>query len=213
MCTSAEPAAGPVTLSFRASSLASLIIAVAMLSSSIVFSEPAVADGLMLVAIVALPVLGAVRFGKAALLNYAIWLALVALGVAGTMLSTTFDTAIIDQIVTLFLVSCGFIVAGFVAADPEFRLKLILYCYIVACLVATAAAFVGYFHIIPSTYDLFTNYDRARGTFKDPNVYSAALAPAIVTLVWIIRVTRGSSRVTSLLAIASCRSTYIDRNL
>ena len=62
----------PVTLSFRASSLASLIIAVAMLSSSIVFSEPAVADGLMLVAIVALPVLGAVRFGKAALLNYAI---------------------------------------------------------------------------------------------------------------------------------------------
>ena len=179
----------PVTLSFRASSLASLIIAVAMLSSSIVFSEPAVADGLMLVAIVALPVLGAVRFGKAALPNYAIWLALVALGVAGTTLSTTFDTAIVDQIVTLFLVSCGFIVAGFVAADPEPRLKLILYCYTVACLVATAAAFVGYFHIIPSTYDLFTNYDRARGTFKDPNV---SIAPgsrrpsSIVTLVWIM---------------------------
>ena len=114
------------------------------------------------------------------------WLALVALGVAGTMLSTTFDTAIVDQLVTLFLASCAFIIAGFVAADPEPRLKLILYCYVIACLVATAAAFVGYFHIIPSTYDLFTNYDRARGTFKDPNVYSAALAPAIVTLVWIM---------------------------
>ena len=186
MRTSAEHAAIPFAFSFRASSLACLIVAVAMLSSSIVFSEPAVADGLMLIAIVALPVLGAVRFGNAALLNYAMWLALVALGVAGTMLSTTFDTAIVDQLVTLFLASCAFIIAGFVAADPEPRLKLILYCYVIACLVATAAAFVGYFHIIPSTYDLFTNYDRARGTFKDPNVYSAALAPAIVTLVWIM---------------------------
>jgi len=186
MRTSAEHAPIPFAFSFRASSLACLIVAVAMLLSSIVFSEPAVADGLMLIAIVALPVLGAVRFGNAALLNYAMWLALVALGIAGTMLSTTFDTAIVDQLVTLFLASCAFIIAGFVAADPEPRLKLILYCYVIACLVATAAAFVGYFHIIPSTYDLFTNYDRARGTFKDPNVYSAALAPAIVTLVWIM---------------------------
>ena len=186
MRTSAEHAAMPFAFSFRASSLACLIVAVAMLLSSIVFSEPAIADGMMLIAIVALPVLGAVRFGNAALLNYAMWLALVALGVAGTMLSTTFDTAIVDQLVTLFLASGAFIIAGFVAADPEPRLKLILYCYVIACLVATAAAFVGYFHIIPSTYDLFTNYDRARGTFKDPNVYSAALAPAIVTLVWIM---------------------------
>ena len=114
MRTSAEHAAIPFAFSFRASSLACLIVAVAMLSSSIVFSEPAVADGLMLIAIVALPALGAVRFGNAALLNYAMWLALVALGVAGTMLSITFDTAIVDQLVTLFLASCAFIIAGFV---------------------------------------------------------------------------------------------------
>jgi O-antigen ligase len=186
MRTSAEPVALPFTFSFRASTLASLIVAVAMLTSSIVFSEPAVADGLMLCVILALPILGAVRFGKAAFLNYAMWLAIVALGVAGTMLSTTFHTAIVHQFITLFLASGAFIIAGFVAADPEPRLRLIFNGYIVACLIATAAAFVGYFHIIPSTYDLFTNYDRARGTFKDPNVYSAALAPAIAALVWIM---------------------------
>ena len=83
MRTSAEHAPIPFAFSFRASSLACLIVAVAMLLSSIVFSEPAVADGLMLIAIVALPVLGAVRFGNAALLNYAMWLALVALGAVG----------------------------------------------------------------------------------------------------------------------------------
>jgi hypothetical protein len=173
-------------LTFKASTFASLIIAVAMLSSSIVFSEPAFADGVMLIAVVALPLLNVVRYGKAALVNYAMWLALVAAGLAGTAFSTTFHTGFTHQLVTLFLASGAFTIAGFISADPEPRLKLILYCYIVACLLATMAAFVGYFHIIPSTYDLFTNYDRARGTFKDPNVYSAALAPAIVTLVWIM---------------------------
>jgi O-antigen ligase len=58
-------------------------------------------------------------------------------------------------------------------------------CYVVACLIATAAAFAGYFQLIPSAYDLFTNYGRARGTFKDPNVLGAALAPAILYVAWI----------------------------
>src|SRR5690606_33008695 len=121
MPTSAEHAAPPFTLSIRAGTLASLIVASAMLSSSIVFSEPAVADGLMLAAIVALPVLGAVQFGKSALLNYTLWVALVALGIAGTALSTNFNTAIIHQFVTLFLASGAFIIAGFIAKDPEPR--------------------------------------------------------------------------------------------
>jgi O-antigen ligase len=59
-------------------------------------------------------------------------------------------------------------------------------CYVGGCLIATAAAVVGYFGIVPSAYDLFTNYGRARGTFKDPNVLGAALAPAIVFLVWVV---------------------------
>jgi O-antigen ligase len=186
MRISAPPHATPFPLTFRVGTLGNLIVAVAILSSTIVFSEPAIADGLMLLAIVALPVLGIVRFGKAATLNYALWLGLVALGLAGTMLLSTFDTAFTHQLVTLFLATGGFVIAGYVAADPEPRLKLVLACYVIACLVATGAAFVGYFRIVPSTYDLFTNYDRARGTFKDPNVYSAALAPAIVAVAWVL---------------------------
>jgi hypothetical protein len=96
------------SLNLKASTLASLIIAVAMLSSSIVFSEPAVADGVMLIAIVALPLLNVVRYGKAALLNYALWLGLVALGLAGTAFSTTFQTGFTHQLVTLYLASGAF---------------------------------------------------------------------------------------------------------
>ncbi len=190
MSTSAEAAPAfalaPVSMTFRASTLAGVLVAIATVLSTIVFSEPAIADASMLVVIAILPALRVLRFGKVAFFNYAAWLALFALGFAGTMLSTTFDTAFVHQLVTLFLASGAFVIAGYVAEDPEPRAKLVLTCYVAACLIATAAAFIGYFRLIPSTYDLFTNYDRARGTFKDPNVYSAALAPAIVSVVWVV---------------------------
>ncbi len=49
---------------------------------------------------------------------------------------------------------------------------------------AAVAAYVGYFELVPGAYDLFTNYGRARGTFKDPNVFGAAIGPAVCFLVW-----------------------------
>ena len=178
--------AAPRSLAIRRSTLAGLFVAVATALSTIVFSEPAIADALMAAVIGLLPVLGVLKFGKAAFFNFAAWLAIFALGFAATMLSTTFSTAVIHQLVTLFLAAGAFIIAGYVAEDPEPRAKLVLSCYVIACLIATAAALVGYFRLVPSAYELFTNYDRARGTFKDPNVYSAAVAPAIVTVVWVM---------------------------
>jgi O-antigen ligase len=192
MLTSATGEQYPRPLTFRASSLASFAVATAMLACTIVFSEPAVADALLMVLIVAVPMLGAARFGKAALFNYALLFAMVGLGLAGTPLSTTFSTALPHQLITLFLSTTAFVIAGYVAVDPEPRAKLILVCYVIACLIATAAAFIGYFRIIPSLYEVFTNYDRARGTFKDPNVYSAALAPAIVATAWVLLRERGT---------------------
>jgi len=139
----------------------------------------------MAAVIVGLPMLGVTRFGNVSTLHLAMWLVFFALGLVGCSMSTNVGTAVTHQIVTLFLALGAFVIAGYVAADPEPRFHLIMVCYVVACLIATAAAFVGYFSIIPSTYDLFTNYGRARGTFKDPNVLGAALAPAIVFLVWV----------------------------
>ncbi len=166
--------------------MARVIVAVAMLMSTIVFSEPAIADGLMAVVIVTLPVLGAVRFGRLSLSSFTILTAFVALAIAGTAMSVNFDTAIKHQFVTLFLSAGAFVLSGYIAVDPVPRITLIFWCYAAACLVATAAAVIGYFNIVPSTYDLFTNYGRARGTFKDPNVYGAALVPAITFAAWIM---------------------------
>lgn len=173
----------PVTI--RARTLAALFVAAAMASSSIVFSEPAIADVLMAAVIVGLPILGVTRFGQLSVLNLSLWLIFVAFGVAGCAMATTFSTAIVHQIVTLYLALGAFVLAGYISADAEPRFRLVMTCYTIGCLIATAAALIGYFGILPSVQELFTNYGRARGTFKDPNVYGAALAPAIVYTVWI----------------------------
>ncbi|MEQ1651431.1 MAG: O-antigen ligase family protein [Hyphomicrobium sp.] len=170
----------------NARSLAAVVVAAAIGASSIVFSEPAIADALMAVVIIVVPVLGTLRFGKMALVNFAMWALLVALGLAAAGMSVTFDTAVKHQLVTLFLAGGAFILAGYIADDPMPRIMMIFWCYVAACLVATVAALAGYFGVAPSAYDLFTNYGRARGTFKDPNVYGAALGPAITFAVWIM---------------------------
>jgi len=168
-----------------AGTLAALAVALAMATSSIVFSEPAVADIMMAAVIVGLPLLGVTRFGPVSILNLTLWLVFVALGFAACSVSTTFDTAVTHQAVTLFLALGAFVLAGYVAADPAPRFRLIMTCYVAGCLIAAAAGIAGYFQIIPSATELFTNYGRARGTFKDPNVLGAALAPAIVYLAWL----------------------------
>lgn len=167
-----------------AETLAAVAVAGAMATSAIVFSEPAVADVLMAAVIVGLPLLSVTRFGQVSILNLVTWLVLVSLGLAACAVSTTFATAVTHQIVTLFLALGAFVLAGYVAADPVPRFRLVMTCYVVGCLIAAAAALAGYFQLVPSAHDLFTSYGRARGTFKDPNVLGAALAPAIAFTVW-----------------------------
>ncbi|HRN83474.1 MAG TPA: O-antigen ligase family protein [Hyphomicrobium sp.] len=170
----------------RASTLAAIAVAAAMGTSAIVFSEPAVADILMAAVIVGLPLLGVTRFGHTAILNLMLWLVLVACGIAACAMSTTMNTAITHQVVTLYLVLGAFVLAGYIAADPEPRFHLVMRFYTLACVVAAVAGLAGYFNVLPSAYELFTNHGRARGTFKDPNVFGAALAPAIVYTAWIV---------------------------
>ena len=166
--------------------LAGIAVALAIGSCTIVFSEPALTDVLMMAVIVGIPALGVGYFGRVALANFGVWMAIVALGIYATAFSTTFDTGLKHQIVTLYLVAGSFVLAAYIAADPEPRIGLILVCYVAAALLATIAAFIGYFRLLPGAYELFTNYGRARGTFKDPNVYGAAIAPAIIACFWVM---------------------------
>jgi hypothetical protein len=59
--------------------------------------------------------------------------------------------------------------------DTTARLDMLRRGLIVGAMIASLAAIAGYFHLVPGGYDLLTLYDRARGTFKDPNVLGAFL--------------------------------------
>lgn len=185
----ARPSAG---LSISRNTLASLIVAAALLTSTIVFSEPAVADALMGGVIVGVPLLGAARYGTVTLFGGVVWLVVVGLGLAATTASATPATAVTHQFVTLYLLAGAVALAGYVAVEPVRRFNLVMWCYVGACAFATVAALVGFFALVPGMQELFTNYGRARGTFKDPNVYGAALVPAMAFLAAVI--IRGASK-------------------
>jgi hypothetical protein len=70
-----------------------------------------------------------------------------------------------------------------VSEDTEARLNMLRRGLIVGAMVAATAAVAGYFNLVPGGRDLLTLYDRARGTFKDPNVLGAFLIlPALFVL-------------------------------
>ena len=59
--------------------------------------------------------------------------------------------------------------------DTQARLDMLRRGLIVGGMIAASLAVAGYFNLVPGGRDLLTLYDRARGTFKDPNVLGAFL--------------------------------------
>src|SRR6201996_45575 len=69
------------------------------------------------------------------------------------------------------------------ADDTQARLDMLRRGLVVGAMIASFAAIAGYFHLVPGGNDLLTLYDRARGTFKDPNVLGGFLIlPALFVL-------------------------------
>src|SRR6266568_2324626 len=70
-----------------------------------------------------------------------------------------------------------------VSEDTEARLDMLRRGLVVGAMIASLSAIAGYFNLVPGGHDLLTLYERARGTFKDPNVLGAFLIlPALFSL-------------------------------
>lgn len=70
-----------------------------------------------------------------------------------------------------------------ISEDTAARLDMLRRGLVVGALIAATSAVAGYFNLIPGGHDLLTLYERARGTFKDPNVLGAFLIlPALFAL-------------------------------
>ena len=70
-----------------------------------------------------------------------------------------------------------------ISEDTAARLDMLRRGLVVGAVIAALAGIAGYFNLVPGGRDLLTLYDRARGTFKDPNVFGAFLIlPALLAL-------------------------------
>jgi hypothetical protein len=78
--------------------------------------------------------------------------------------------------------------------DTAARLDVLRRGLIVGALIAATTGIAGYFNLIPGGHDLLTLYERARGTFKDPNVLGAFLIlPALFVLQGVVSEPLGRS--------------------
>jgi O-Antigen ligase len=70
-----------------------------------------------------------------------------------------------------------------ISEDTAARLDMLRRGLVVGAMIAAISAIVGYLNLVPGGHDLLTLYERARGTFKDPNVLGAFLIlPALFAL-------------------------------
>jgi hypothetical protein len=149
-------------------------------SSFLVFIEPApfeIAFGLM-----------AVVFMVTGLKISAMFLPLIALlilyniGGGMSLMQVAEETrAIWFIVISVYMAVMGVFVAAVFSEDVERRLTIMKQGYVFAGVVASITGIMGYFDVA-GTFDLFTRYGRAMGTFKDPNVFSTFLILPIVVL-------------------------------
>jgi hypothetical protein len=92
--------------------------------------------------------------------------------------------------------------AGLIACNPLERMRTIRSGYLVAGLIASVFAFIGYFNI-GGLGDHFTLYGRASATFKDPNVFGPFLVPPMVWLTQDILLQRRGAQSLRLLALTA----------
>lgn len=156
------------------------LVWLAMASSGIVFFEPAPVDALLIALIVILPAAGLATLNWPLMVYLLLWLLVTIGGLLGAMSAFDFGVAGKQVFITFYLAVASVMLAAFVQYDPVKHVRLILNGYLLAALVATVAGLVGYFNVAPPLTELLTGFGRARGTFKDPNVYGAFVVPALV---------------------------------
>jgi hypothetical protein len=151
-------------------------------SVAIVFIEPSPYELVTLVAIVIFVATGL----RLRLVFIPLLLLLFLINVGYTICAVPFldKPEVVNWIATSWYMAITVIfVAMVVSEDTAARLDMLRRGLIVGALIASIAGIAGYFNLVPGGHDLLTLYERARGTFKDPNVLGAFLIlPALFVL-------------------------------
>ena len=83
--------------------------------------------------------------------------------------------AVIWAFVSIYLSLTAVFFAVMLGAHTQARLQWLMRGYVAAAVVVSILAVGGYFRLFGGISDMFVAFSRAKGTFKDPNVFSAFL--------------------------------------
>jgi O-antigen ligase len=94
------------------------------------------------------------------------------------------DTKAVAFVATsIYLAVTAVIFASLFAEDVERRLETMRAAYIIAALIAASVGIAAYFHLLPNSERFLLGAIRAKGTFKDPNVYGPFLVLPLLLLI------------------------------
>ena len=175
-------AAAPPARKSAVHRLALMFVSLTIFSGFFVAFEPAPFDALMIVLTVLLPCIGLVAINTANLAYLVLWLLIVVFGFVASIAASDPGTATPHIVITLYLALGSFVIAAFVARQPRAHARRIFRASTAGALVAAVTGIAGYFDVVPGAKELFTVFDRATGSFKDPNVYAPFLVPPVIFL-------------------------------
>ncbi len=161
--------------------LLNAILFVTLALSSIAFIEPSPHD-IMMIVLLGACVAARVPFDR----KLVPLLALLIVWLIGGLLSLT---QVPDQRLTIqydgtsiYLGIAAVLFACLFCDGDMARLKILRRGYLLAALVATAAGYAGFFHLVPH-YQIFLDNARVSATFKDPNVFGPFLIFPLLLLI------------------------------
>ena len=154
--------------------IADRTIAVLIFLSGFVIVEPAPYDVAMVLVVIIGSFFG-LSFNRYTLPMTLLLIAYVAGGFLGFTQIDDFAGPLLYMMTTAFLAVSAMFYASVIVANPVHRLALIRNAYIFSALIVATIGILAYFGLFPDA-DYFKLYDRAKGTFQDPNVFAPFLA-------------------------------------
>ena len=152
-------------------------VALGILLLPVVRAEPAPVDAVLAIVIAVAAVTNRLELRRVPLSMLALCSLFIALNLLASMEALQSNIAARYLSVTIYCIAIGFWICGYV--DSEKRARLVIKAYIVSAVLISVASSLALFVKFPNSNLLLTeDFDRARGLFKDPNVYGPYLIPA-----------------------------------
>jgi O-antigen ligase/polysaccharide polymerase Wzy-like membrane protein len=156
-------------------------------ASGFVLFEPSPYDALMLGTILMFFLVG-LPIPRRTWPLFLLLAAYIAGGLFAAIVPAIFGPTGKNVIITGYLIASAIFVASYVAQNPLAHFERIMNGWSVAAFYAAFSGILGYFNLAGPLSDTFLVYDRAKGTFEDPNVLGPFLiAPLLYAIYKLLR--------------------------